>query len=238
MKKLACVLILIFIFTSSAFGEVNKKTVLRAWKNISQAENFPELPMNFENTDEPNAWVAYEDDGDYSVHVTTGLMEILETENEIAGVLAHELGHIQLGHYNNFALSDTVNAIMGANLEHADDLARAVGNINMEMKESKFNREQETEADNYGVKLLVKANYNAWGLYNAMKRFDENGLETEANAFNSHPASEERLANLAKQARTFASENHQEKNKKKNKNKNNNKKKDDIYSLADILMGN
>ena len=231
MKKIFTV-IFIFIFTSTAFCEVNKKTVLRAWKNITRAENFSELPMNFESDDEPNAWVAYGDDGDYSVHVTTSLMKILESENEIAGVLAHELGHIQLGHYNNFALSDTVRAIMGANLERADDLAQAVGNINLELKESKFSREQETEADNYGVKVLIKADYNAWGLYNAMKRFDENDLGTEANGFNSHPASKERLANLANQARNQSQENHREKNKD-----NNNNKKDNIDSLADILMG-
>jgi len=218
MKKFLAIIIL-FIFASSAFGEINKKTVLRAWKNIADAENFPELPINFEDDDDPNAWVAYEDDGDYSVHVTKSLMEILESESEIAGILGHELGHIQLGHYNNFALSDTVRSIMGANLEQADELAQAVGNINLELKESKFSREQETEADNYGVKVLVKAGYSSWGLYNAMKRFDENNLGTESNGFNSHPASEERLANLAKQAR----ENHNE---------------NEIDDLANILMGN
>ena len=225
MKKLFP-MILIFIFASSVFAEVNKKTVLRAWKNIARAENFSELPMNFESEDDPNAWVAYDDDGDYSVHVTTGLMKILESESEIAGVLAHELGHIKLGHYNNFALSDTVRSIMQANLEKDDDLAQAVGNINLELKESKFSREQETEADNYGVKVLVKANYSAWGLYNAMKRFDENNLGTEANGFNSHPASRERLANLSKQARE---NNHANDDKKDNK--------DNIDNLADILMG-
>ncbi len=217
MKKIFA-LLLVFIFAGSAFAEINKKTVLRAWQTITQAEKFPELPMNFENDDEPNAWVAYDDEGNYSVHVTSGIMKILKSENEIAGVLGHELGHIQLGHYNNFALSDTVRSIMGANLENADDLAQAVGNIGMELKESSFSREQETEADNYGVKVLIKAGYSPLGLYNAMKRFDENGLGTEENGFNSHPASEERLANLARQAR---------------ENKNGN----EIDSLANVLMG-
>ena len=221
MKKFFCVLIFIFIFAATAYAEIDRKTVLRAWKNITKAENFSELPMNFESDEEPNAWVAYDDEGNYSVHVTKSLMKILKSESEIAGVLAHELGHIQLGHYNNFAISDTVRSIMGANLERSDELARAVGNINLELKESSFNREQETEADNYGVKVLIKAGYNSLGLYNAMKRFDENGLGTEANGFNSHPASEERLANLAKQAR-----------------ENKNESKNEIDSLANILMGN
>lgn len=225
MKKFS-VLILIFIIsnlTATAYGGINKQTVLSAWKNITRAENFTELPINFENDDDPNAWVAYNDDGSYSVHVTKSLMRILQSESEIAGILGHELGHIQLGHYNNFALSDTVRSIMGANSGNADDLAQAVGNINLELKESKFSREQETEADNYGVKVLVKAGYSPMGLYNAMKRFDENGLGSEPNGFNSHPASEERLANLAEQAKLNA-----------NKNGNNG---DEIENLANILMG-
>ena len=59
-----------------------------------------------------------------------------------------------------------------------------------------------------------------------MKRFDENNLGTEANGFNSHPASRERLANLSKQARE---NNHANDDKKDNK--------DNIDNLADILMG-
>ena len=225
-KKILFSLALFLILTGAAFGEINKKTVIKAWKNITQSENFPELPMNFESDEDPNAWVAYDDDGNYSVHVTKSLMKILQSESEIAGVLGHELGHIQLGHYNNFALSDTVRSIMEANLENADDLAQAVGNINLELKESSFSREQETEADNYGVKILMKAGYSPMGLYNAMKRFDENGLGSDSSGFNSHPASEERLANLAKQARA----NVKEKNKKENNS-------DGLDDLADILMG-
>lgn len=224
MKKIFCCLIFILTLAGSAFGAINEKTVLRAWHNIAKAEDFQELPINFEDDGDPNAWVAYDEDGDYSVHVTTSLMEILESENEIAGILGHELGHIKLGHYNNFALSDTVRSIMEANLEKADDLAQAVGNINLELKESKFSREQETEADNYGVKVLVKANYSSLGLFNAMKRFEENDLGTEPNGFNSHPASEERLANLAAQAR-------------ENSKGNNIDNSDEIDDLAKTLMG-
>ena len=220
-KILPVALIFILILTGAAFGKINKNIVLRAWQKITAAEKFPELPINFELDSDPNAWVAYDDEGNYSVHVTSGLMKILETESEIAGVLAHELGHIQLGHYNNFALSETVQAIMGANIERADDLTRAVGKIDMELKESSFSREQETEADNYGVKTLVKANYSAWGLYNAMKRL-ENNFETEDNSFNSHPASKERLENLARQAKIY----------KKNYCESN-----EIDNLANILMG-
>ena len=86
---------------------------------------------------------------------------------------------------------------MTANLDRTDILAQAVGNIDIDLRESQFSREQETQADDYGVILLKKAGYDPRGLYNAMKNFDDNGYETKHNGFNSHPASAERLSHLA-----------------------------------------
>ena len=83
IKFLTAIFIFIFIFVAAAYGKINKKIVLRAWHNITQAENFSEIPINFENDDEPNAYVAYDDEGNYSLHVTPGLMKILENESEI-----------------------------------------------------------------------------------------------------------------------------------------------------------
>ena len=233
LKNIICVLIFIFLISLSGTSnaKINKQTVARAWKNISKAADFESIPVNYESDSEPNAWVAYDDEGNYSLHVTTGLMKILDSESEIAGILGHELGHIVLNHYNSFELNDTVRTIMTTNIEHNDDLAQAVGNIDLELKESKFSREQETEADEYGVKILSQAGYDIWGLYNAMEKFDINGYETERNGFNSHPASDERLDNIEKFVNEIDKDN-TKKSKKNNKNNNN-----EIDDLANILLG-
>ena len=216
------------IFVGTSHAKINRKTVETAWTKISSAANFERLAVNYEKDEEPNAWIEYDDEGNYSLHFTNGLMKILENEEEAAGVLGHELGHIILGHYNSFALNDTVRAIMETNLERADDLTVATGNINMDLKESKFSREQETEADNYGIKISVEAGYGSWGLYNAMKRFEINGYATGKNGFNSHPASSERLKNLSDEAKKAKKIQH-----KKSKTKNN---FEEVDELADILM--
>ena len=39
--------------------------------------------------------------GSYSVSVTTGMLDLLDSEDELAGVLAHELGHVKLNHYGS-----------------------------------------------------------------------------------------------------------------------------------------
>ena len=226
MKKAAVILIL-SVLCGNAEAQVSRKTVNHAWQRVSRAADFPEVPIHYESDNEPNAWVLWQDGDSFTVHVTQGLMQILSTESEIAGVLAHEIGHVKLGHYHNIILTDTAHSILTANLERTDDLAQAVGDIDLSLRESKFSREQEMEADNYGVSLLKKAGYDSWGLYNAMKKFDVNGYITEHNGFNSHPASEERLANLASMARTSSSRNeesHSETN-------------DEIDDIAAALMG-
>ena len=188
------------LLCGTSWAEIGRSTVERAWTKISEADGFKRVPINFEDDEEPNAWVKFQDEENFTLHVTSGLMKILGTEAEIAGVLGHELGHIRLGHYGAMVLDDTARTVMGINSELADDMARAVGEMNMDLNESAFSRKQETEADDYGTELLRKSGYNVWGLYDAMKRFDDNGYATERNGFNSHPASRERLAHLSEKA--------------------------------------
>ena len=180
-----------------AFAQLSRQTVSRAWQKITRADGFASVPIHYKSDEDPNAWVQWQDSENFNIHVTEGLMRILNTESEIAEVLGHEIGHVQLGHYHNIVLADTARTIMTANSEHSHELAQAVGNIGLELRESSFSREQETDADDYGVALLKKAGYNSLGLYNAMKRMDSAGYATEHSGFNSHPSSRERLAHLA-----------------------------------------
>ena len=214
---------LLVLLCGTSWAEIGRSTVDRAWRRISEADGFIRVPINFENDEDPNAWVKFLDEENFTVHVTSGLMRILQTEAEIAGVLGHELGHIRLGHYGAMVLDDTARTVMGINSELADDMARAVGEMNMDLNESAFSRKQETDADDYGTELLRKAGYNAWGLYDAMKRFDDNGYTTERNGFNSHPASRERLAHLSEKAGSL-----QEQRTPARKN--------ELDEIADILM--
>ena len=189
--------ILILVLCGNAYAQISRQTISRAWNRITQADGFGDVPIHYEQDEDPNAWVHWQDSENFTIHVTEGLMRILNTESEIAEVLGHEIGHVKLGHYHNIVLTDTARTIMTANSEHADSLAQAVGNIGLELRESSFSREQETQADDYGAALLKKAGYDSWGLYNAMKRMDSAGYVAEYSVFNSHPSSSERLSHLA-----------------------------------------
>ncbi|HPI97726.1 MAG TPA: M48 family metalloprotease, partial [Synergistales bacterium] len=84
---------------SFSYAAVRTEQLQRAWDKIASTASLEHAPeVRVEDRKEPNAWVSFSMN-QYSVHVTTGMLEILENEDQIAGILGHETGHIKLGHY-------------------------------------------------------------------------------------------------------------------------------------------
>ncbi len=188
MKTIA--LILLMTFCGTSYAEISKITINKAWKRITKAGDFPRIAIIFEKDKKPNAWVKYSE-GHFTVHITKGLMRLLDTEDEIAGVLGHELGHIRLGHHDSGSLTATmtpsgINSDIYAmeSVSYTDELSAR----------------QEKEADDYGVELLRKARYNPRGLYDALSKIDVKGYVRMHNGFMSEPVSRERLAHVAEKA--------------------------------------
>ncbi len=200
MRKIFTSLLLLALTASCSYAEISNAVVESAWKRIAKADGFKQVSINYEKDESPNAWVAFKSQNDYSIHVTAGLMKILNTEDEIAGVWGHEIGHVRLGHYTKGRLRSMGWTVAGKILQQkTGKIAQSAGNIGMNLAENAFSRNQETQSDEYGVKLLVKAGYNPLGLYNAMKAFRDNGYGTQsgiANWFSTHPATDERLKAL------------------------------------------
>jgi putative metalloprotease len=128
-------------------------------------------------------------------------MRVLNSSDEIAGILGHEVGHVKLGHYDQSRQRSVGWSVLGSLLGQAGGIAEIAGAVGMNLAESGFSREQEVEADDYGMDLAVKAGYSPWGLYNAMKSFKDSGFKTEPNGFNSHPPTDRRLQHLQDRAR-------------------------------------
>jgi putative metalloprotease len=179
---------------------INKCGVQSAWTRIAAAAGMEAIPITYEQDKAPNAWVKFQSSDNFSVHVTQGLMQVLNSPDEIAGILGHEVGHVQKGHYNRSVQRNVGWSILGSLLGQAGGAAEIVGAVGMNLAESGFSREQEVEADDYGMDLAVKAGYSPWGLYNAMKSFKDNGFKTEPSGFNSHPPTDRRLQHLQDRA--------------------------------------
>ena len=198
------VLILVMCLCGDAYASINSQDVESAWAKISKADGFKTVPITYEKDDSPNAWVKFKSQKDFSVHVTKGLMKILNTEEQIAGVLGHEIGHVKLGHYNKGVGRAVGWTLLGIALGRAGGIAQTAGNLGMKLAESGFSRGQEVDADDYGTELLKRAGYDPYGLYRAMKAFNDNNYVTQPNGFNSHPPTARRLKHLLDKAQAVS----------------------------------
>lgn len=97
------------------------------------------------------------------VFITYGLLSKLESEDQLAGVLGHEIGHV-LGRHSaeRIAKQDLTSGIVNGVLVGSDgsqsaaQTAAMIGNIvNM-----KYGRDDELESDELGVKIMFDAGYN------------------------------------------------------------------------------
>ena len=197
---MSAVIAILCVMCPCTYAAINEATVENAWSKISKADGFKTVPVNYVNDNSPNAWVAFKSENDYSINVTRGLMKILNTEEEMAGVWGHEIGHVRLGHYKKGQLRNLGWSIGSAILQKkTGKIGQTLGAVGMNLAENGFSRNQETQSDEYGVKLLVKAGYNPMGLYKAMKAFKDNGYGTQSgivNWFSTHPATDDRLERL------------------------------------------
>ena len=196
-----CAVLLVVVFAASADAAIGKNAVEVAWKRVAAAAGMEPVPIIYESEKSPNAWVKFQSSNNYSVHVTEGLMQVLKSPDEIAGILGHEVGHVKLGHYNKGVQRNVGWSVLGTILGKAGGVAEIAGAVGMTLAESGFSREQEVDADDFGADLAIKAGYSPWGLYNAMKSFKDNGFKTEPSGFNSHPPTDRRLQRLEERAR-------------------------------------
>ena len=127
--------------------------------------------------------------------VTAGLLEQMESENELAFVLGHELGHFRhrdhlraLGRGLVFSIFFTV--LSGGDV---NSVGLTVANLTLRS----FGRRQELDADRYGL-TLVQAQYghvgSAWRLFERWQ--DDEKLPRVVSYLSTHPASAARVKQL------------------------------------------
>jgi len=196
-----CALLLVTVFAASSDAAIERSVVDSAWKRIAAAAGMEPIPITYEKDKSPNAWVKFQSSKNFSVHVTEGLMQVLNSSDEIAGILGHEVGHVKLGHYNKGVQRNVGWSVLGALFGRAGGVAEIAGAVGMNLAESGFSREQEVDADDFGADLAIKAGYSPWGLYKAMKSFKDNGFKTTPSGFNSHPPTDRRLQRLEERAK-------------------------------------
>jgi predicted Zn-dependent protease len=160
---------------------------------------------------------AVADDGDANafalpggwVYVTRGLLALSNREDEVAGVLAHEMAHVverhavrRVGAATPFAvLFGVPSGILGMVSPSLGGIVGGAGRLVSGLTLAPYSREQELEADRVGSALAARAGWDPSALAGFLATLERAeaqtaGASTRSSFFATHPATPERVANI------------------------------------------
>ena len=139
------------------------------------------------------------------VFITRALYDKLQTEGELAGVLGHEMGHVVARHSaEQIAKAQLTEGLTGAAVIAAYDPSNPssvnsaqVAALIGQLVTLKFTRDDETEADKFGVRFMNEAGYDPNEMVSVMKilQASETGNQPPE-FFSTHPSPANRIQQI------------------------------------------
>ncbi|WP_457627531.1 beta-barrel assembly-enhancing protease [Persephonella sp.] len=133
------------------------------------------------------------------IFVNRGLVLSLDKEDELAGVIAHELAHVNARHHARFLekvygmnILLSIAGIFAYQTKYGDILMN-FGKIGAQLISLKWSRDQEREADRLGVRFAYDAGYDPRGLLDTFKIFKKMEKVKQPEWLLTHPLPETRI---------------------------------------------
>jgi len=141
------------------------------------------------------------------IFITAALLQLMETEGQLAGVLGHEVGHVVARHSaQRMAKEQLTQGITGAVLVAAGSgseaqLAQMIG----QMVNMKYGREDELQSDELGVRFMSQAGYDPRAMIGVQKLLSAQAQgEAPPEFLSTHPSAPNRIQVIeAAIAKTF-----------------------------------
>ena len=149
------------------------------------------------------------------IYINRGLLAYLDTEAELAGVLAHEIGHVTARHHGRQQTAGITNKVLATTvyiLTGSGDIADASNMYGTELI-SGYGRDMELEADGLGAEYMHKSGYDTEALLEVIgvlkdqERFQRvkaksggKTVSTYHGLYASHPRNDQRLKKVIQTA--------------------------------------
>ena len=136
------------------------------------------------------------------IYVYTGLIKFLDSEDQLAGVMGHEIAHAAQRHTGRsitkaYGVDMVVTLLTGNNNTQTVQMIKQIteGIVGL-----KFSRGHETEADEYSVNYLCGTGYNAAGAAGFFKKIQGKG-GTPPEFLSTHPDPKNRVQDIESRAK-------------------------------------
>lgn len=138
------------------------------------------------------------------IYVYTGLIKFLDSEDQLAGVMGHEIAHAAQRHSGRaitkaYGLNIVLSLLSGGSNNQNVQIAKQIteGLVGL-----KFSRNHEIEADEHSVKYLCGTSYNAAGAAGFFKKIQGKGGTPPA-FLSTHPDPKNRVQDIQNNAKTM-----------------------------------
>jgi predicted Zn-dependent protease len=150
------------------------------------------------------------------IGMNTGLIQVTQTESELASVLGHEMGHVLQRHIARMigqqrrsgyaALAGLLFGALAGLVAHSADLGEALvlGSQALAVdNQLRFSRAAEHEADRVGFRMLEGAGYDPYAMASFFRRLEMASSDSDVvPAYaRTHPLTTERIADMEDRAR-------------------------------------
>ena len=154
------------------------------------------------------------------VYITRGLLALADDEAELAGVMAHEIGHVTARHsaqrysrgvlaQSGVAIGSILAGVLGGGA--AAQLAQQAGGVGAEAYLAGYSRDQEFQADELGVRYLARGGYDPTAMSSFLTKLERNDqlmrrlagrddADPATSWFATHPRTPDRVLHAAEQA--------------------------------------
>jgi len=173
-------------------------------KRLGNVSHRPDMPYSFQTVN-ANYVNAYAFPGG-TIAATRGIMLELESEDSLAALMGHEVGHVNARHFaERQAKSSLLDIVVAtASIASTDSnpqygaLAQLIGSVGGGVLLSHYSRENEREADALGMEYMTRAGLNPTGMTDLMQMLNSQSKAKPSALelmFSTHPMSSERVAN-------------------------------------------
>lgn len=190
MKKIFIIFALFMFSIAYAAVDWDSASALKRVNNIGnkllRANNVNyDIEFKVSNEEDVNAYANL----DKEIYVYKGLLEFVDNDEELAGVIGHEMGHIINGHCAKQGVLGTAINVF-ANMMSKNETVTAIGTT---LAQSKLSRNDEFEADITGVDLMTKAGYNPLAMVSLLNKISGDAY---IDILQTHPSGEKRILNV------------------------------------------
>src|SRR5688500_19558528 len=134
------------------------------------------------------------------IFITEGLLRLLKSEAELAGVLGHEIGHVIARHSSErLAKQQLTQGLLGALVVGSGDYTTAqIGQVVGSMINMSYGREDELESDALGIRIMAETGYDPRAMIRVMEVLAKasGGGSRQPEFFSTHPAPENRAERI------------------------------------------